>query len=615
MMIHGEGATAGPLSHRYEVMRIDREERLRQARACAALTIPSLYPPEGHNPNDTLPMPYTSLGADAVRSLSTRCLNALFPAGSLFVRRDLAPLVVQNYRQQVVMQIAPQYPDDELETLEERAEPLVAQWVTKRRMELTAQEEVIRQEIETNGHRIGQQLVIEHVLLAGSAAYWLHKDKSLTCYGLDKFVCRMDSKCQPIEVIIQEYLTAEEVVEQLGVEFLRECDQELYKENKSLLKGSLVGGKVAPKGYVLHTQQLRVDGYAVVRQEINGKHVEKADSKVPYKARPINVVPMYDTQGGNYSRSYVHDQYPGLDECNVYAFAARKHARKSGINVTAVSPESGVTPQEIDEIQDDRAVAADPDKIKSLSLTGGQLDLKTLLQFYMEMGRKVQEAFLMDEAIQSQTAGRERVTAYEIDTSVKRLDARTGGLYVSLSQNWQVHYAERMIYLLEKEGALPYVKDGLTDLVLTTGLEAIQKAMEIEKIQAVLSGLSSHPQGLQIVDVFELSDRLGNALNYPVKGLIKTRQQFQDEQEQALQANMLDKATPNMVNAGKDLLLAQAAQNQTSSTSTEQQAPAAPGGLSPELLSVMQELGIDPAELAAGDIQALAGDPSAMLPQ
>ena len=66
---------------RYETMKRKRDPYLRRARDCAALTIPALMPPEGHNEFAVLPEPYQGLGARAVVSLSSRLMVAMYPPG------------------------------------------------------------------------------------------------------------------------------------------------------------------------------------------------------------------------------------------------------------------------------------------------------------------------------------------------------------------------------------------------------------------------------------------------------------------------------------------------------------------------------------------------------
>ena len=76
---------------RYELMKRKRDPYLRRSRDCAALTIPALMPPEGHNEFAVLPEPYQGLGARATVSLASRLMVAMYPPGKSSFKLDVPP--------------------------------------------------------------------------------------------------------------------------------------------------------------------------------------------------------------------------------------------------------------------------------------------------------------------------------------------------------------------------------------------------------------------------------------------------------------------------------------------------------------------------------------------
>jgi hypothetical protein len=64
---------------RWTRLQSKRHAVLERARDCAALTIPALVPPEGHDDNNVLPTPYQSLGARGVNNVASKLLMSLFP--------------------------------------------------------------------------------------------------------------------------------------------------------------------------------------------------------------------------------------------------------------------------------------------------------------------------------------------------------------------------------------------------------------------------------------------------------------------------------------------------------------------------------------------------------
>ena len=62
----------------YDEMTTVRQPYLDRARECAALTIPTLMPPEGSR-GQSLPTPWQSAGAMGVNTLSNKMILALMP--------------------------------------------------------------------------------------------------------------------------------------------------------------------------------------------------------------------------------------------------------------------------------------------------------------------------------------------------------------------------------------------------------------------------------------------------------------------------------------------------------------------------------------------------------
>ena len=64
---------------RWRLLDGQRTMGLERARKCAALTIPSLLPPEGLTEEDQLPQPYSSVPARGVTNMASKILSAMLP--------------------------------------------------------------------------------------------------------------------------------------------------------------------------------------------------------------------------------------------------------------------------------------------------------------------------------------------------------------------------------------------------------------------------------------------------------------------------------------------------------------------------------------------------------
>ena len=83
------------LKERFTHLDSNRSGLLDAARQCSSLTVPSLLPPEGHNVNDPLPLPYQGLGARAVQNLASKLLLTLLPPNSPFFKLGMDVQVIE----------------------------------------------------------------------------------------------------------------------------------------------------------------------------------------------------------------------------------------------------------------------------------------------------------------------------------------------------------------------------------------------------------------------------------------------------------------------------------------------------------------------------------------
>ena len=120
-----------------------------------------------------------------------------------------------------------------------------------------------------------------------------------------------------------------------------------------------------------------------------------------------------------------------------------------------------------------------------------QLDKYPDFRFVAETARNIEErlklAFLDGTAIQRQA---ERVTAEEIRTMSLELDKTLGGAYSVFSKEFQLSYVKRKIALLEKEGALKPLPEKSIRIAVITGLNALGRAQEGNRLQLWLGNLT-----------------------------------------------------------------------------------------------------------------------------
>jgi hypothetical protein len=152
--------------------------------------------------------------------------------------------------------------------------------------------------------------------------------------------------------------------------------------------------------------------------------------------------------------------------------------------------------------------------------------------------RRLNFAFLSNEAIQRNA---ERVTAEEIRVMAESLDSGLAGAYSLLSTEMQLPLIQRVLYLMEQDGEVPPIPEGLISPQITTGLEAIgrgnDKARLTEFLQTISAALGPE-QFLSFINPSELIRRFAASDGIDIAGLVKSEQELQAEQAQGQQLQL-----------------------------------------------------------------------------
>ena len=140
-------------------------------------------------------------------------------------------------------------------------------------------------------------------------------------------------------------------------------------------------------------------------------------------------------------------------------------------------------------------------------------------------------SFLLNSSVQRNA---ERVTAEEVRFMAQELETALGGIYSVLSQEFQVPLVNLLLAKMQKEGKMPkFPKDTLKPQIVT-GLEALGRGQDLNKLQQFLSMLQ--PLGADVIaselNIGDYLDRLGASLGIDTQGLVKSDEQKQQEAQQ-----------------------------------------------------------------------------------
>jgi hypothetical protein len=148
-------------------------------------------------------------------------------------------------------------------------------------------------------------------------------------------------------------------------------------------------------------------------------------------------------------------------------------------------------------------------------------------------------AFLLTEAT---IRNAERVTAEEVRLVTQSIERQLGGIYSILSQEFQLPLVGRVIDRLTKAKKMPKLPKDFVTPTIVTGIDALGRGNDLNRLDVYLQGIGQilGPQMIQqYIDVREYLNRRAASLGIETAGLVKTEEQLQQEQQLAMQQQML----------------------------------------------------------------------------
>ena len=136
------------------------------------------------------------------------------------------------------------------------------------------------------------------------------------------------------------------------------------------------------------------------------------------------------------------------------------------------------------------------------------------------------------------------------------LENTLGGVYSLLSQEFQLPLVQLLLKRSEEEGKLPQLPEGIVRPQVITGIEALARSQDLNKLGQMLQMLQ--PLGPEVIareiNIDDYIDRLAASLGIDTQGLIKSLEQKQQEAQQQQQqqqqqqlSSLVEKAGPELV--------------------------------------------------------------------
>lgn len=504
-----EGQRTGEGKKRYEQLKIARNNVLASAREAARVTIPGLIPEEGaSDPHSVSEQPYTANGARFVNNISSKLLIALFPPEQSFFRLDIDAEVAKE--------------------LGSKVEEANAALATVSRNALVLAEE--------SASRTIWMEALRHLVVAGNVMTYQPEDGlQMRMWRLDQFVV-----VRGRDGLLQEAVIYDQVYpSELDPEVIAACNVQYDPAQPEK------NDKVDLYTHV-YTNGKWMDHY----EEINGIEVPGSRGSVDKDKTGWQALRWQAVPGSDYGRSHV-TEYAGdflsLEDAHK---SILKFAIEAARILRIVDPNAGIDVEELASAESGDFLTGMRDRIATLQLEKSS-DFQIVWQQAESIEQRLAQAFLLTSpAIRNA----ERVTAEEIRAIAQELEDSLGGTYTVLSAEVQRPYAQRLLYILEKQGKAPPLPPDV-NVVIVTGFNALgrnhESAALLSWLQDLIGTLGAQWVASNI-DGTAVALRLGTGRVKDVQELLKDPTDATNEANANALREGAVKAAPQIVKGAQD---------------------------------------------------------------
>jgi hypothetical protein len=500
---------------RYSQLEAARRPFLDRGREAAALTIPSLLPPDGHTGSTKFKTPYQGIGARGVNNLASKLLLTLFPPNAPFFRYLIDDFMLEKLTKRPNM----------------RAEVEKA---------LGMMERAVMTEIEAKAHRVSAFETLKLLIATGNALAYIPPDSTMKVFRLDRYVAKRDPMGNVIEHITKETIAPDTLPE----EYL----QKLTGDVKSRVDKA----RAADKTLDLYTHVVLKGRHWVVYQEVMGIKVPGTNGTYPKDKSPWLALRFTKVDGEDYGRGYVEEYYGDLKSLEILTKAIVEGSAAAAKILILVNPNGTTSQKTVAEAPSGAVRSGNAADVTILQLDK-YADFRIAKETMSEIGQRLAFAFLLNSAIQR---GGERVTAEEIRFMAAELEDALGGVYSILSLEFQLPIVNRTMFNLETTGRLPTLPKGTVRPTITTGLEALGRGHDLNKLDLLIQRLQ--PLGAATIERYlvipDYITRTATSLGIDTGGLVRSDAEVQERDKQAMMQAMAQQALPGGMDIMRDQL-------------------------------------------------------------
>lgn len=508
----------------YDRLTQDREDYTRRAEECAKYTIPRLFPREYDDGGTDYPTPYNSVGARGVNNLASKLLLALLPPNQPFFRFGL---------DEESMAMLQEAGDDQMkDTIE---------------LGLSMLENAVVKYMEANSLRPTLSEAIKQLIVAGNALLFLPpKEGGVKCYKLRDYVVQRDGTGNVLQIVAKDSLTRASLPDYVS-KFLNDHRPVTNEDSK-------------PSEKVFIYTHTYLDGNKWKSyQEIDGFKIPKSEQTYPKDKLPWMPIRFSKIDGENYGRSFVEDFLGDLRSLEVLSKSIVDLSKIAAKVVNLVNPACQTNIQALSKARNGAYVRGRAEDITPVQLNKSA-DMQVTMSTAANIEQRLSFCFLLNSAVQTGAAGRDRVTAEEIRYVAGELEDTLGGTYSLLSNELQMPLVKCIFNQMQSNGQLPDFGefDSKIEPTIVTGVDALGRGHDLTNLTQAMTILAQFPEIMQSVNQSNLALRVFTSAHIDPTGLIKTPEQIEQERQAQMQMYQQQVATDTAGQVVADQARAQA---------------------------------------------------------
>jgi hypothetical protein len=305
-------------------------------------------------------------------------------------------------------------------------------------------------------------------------------------------------------------------------------------------------------------------------QEIKGTKLPGTEGSYPLDKSPWIPVRFTKIDGEDYGRGYVEEYLGDLLSLEGLTQSIVEGSAAAAKVLFLVNPNGVTDMQELTDADNGAFVEGVTTDVSALQLQKYN-DFRVALETVNTINERLSYAFLLNSAIQRKG---ERVTAEEIRYMANELESALGGIYSILSQEFQLPLVKRLMFQMERQKRLPVLPEGTVEPVIVTGMEALGRGNDLNKLNMFFQAAASIAQLPPEINKADALMRTGSSLGIDMKGLVKSPEELQQEQAAAQQQQMMQMAmekgiAPAVAAGGKMMQTNMEQQNNDQSQATQ----------------------------------------------